>query len=81
MKKKIVGNTMITILETIHGNEDPISIFYLFIYFGMKMVKKLITNSFGTYIDIGLNFFFFWLRNDIGLKLSVYKNKISIMVD
>ena len=59
MKKKIVGNTMITILETIHGNEDPTSIFYLFIYFGMKMVKKLITNSFGTYIDIGLNFFFF----------------------
>ena len=51
MKKKIVGNTMITILETIHGDEDPISIYYLFIYFRMKMVKKLVTNSFGTYID------------------------------
>ena len=32
MKKKIVGNTMITILETIHGNEDPLAYFiYLFI--------------------------------------------------
>ena len=62
MKKKIVGNTMITILETIHGNEDPISIFYLFIYFGMKMVKKLVTNSVGTYIDIGLNFFLVFLK-------------------
>ena len=63
MKKKIVGNTMITILETIHGDEDPISIFYLFIiYFGMKMVKKLVTNSVGTYIDIGLNFFLVFLK-------------------
>ena len=63
MKKKIVENTMITILETIHGDEDLISIFYLFIiYFGMKMVKKLVTNSVGTYIDIGLNFFLVFLK-------------------
>ena len=66
MKKKIVGNTMITILETIHGDEDPISIFYLFIiYFGMKMVKKLVTNSVGTYIDIGLNFFLVFFKEMI----------------
>lgn len=69
---------MITILETIHGDEDPISIFHLFWdKNGERIGYQLIWDLYRYWFK----FFFFLLRNDIGLKSSVYRSKLSLMVD
>ena len=46
-KRKIVGNTMITILETINGDKDPISVLFIYFIIINWMLKKVVSNLFG----------------------------------
>jgi len=48
MKKKIVGNTMITILETIHVTRIPLAYFiYLLFILGWKWWKNWLPTQLG----------------------------------